>query len=201
MPSSAAAKFIEDEKRKAPTSPAAASPTGASSETPTVRNRFNGHFFGLSAGGAEVSLVRWMEQAVGQLISVPATNETSAAAEKKASSSGEAFAGEAKEKAVAGWMRRIGEHGKEVVEWSRQHTGATRRATLAHHPLAALSRMSEAEERAEQARRGLHPLTAPFGQLMGELYASLSSDLSGDEECVAAWMVRVALAQGRFEDV
>lgn len=98
MPSSGAARALE-----------AATPgfTGGRGVPPNVANRFNGHFFGLSVGGAELSLVRWVEQVVGQNLGTSVSN-TSAGAAARAAASGEAFEGAAKERAVACVLEAIG---------------------------------------------------------------------------------------------
>lgn len=204
-PSSAAARAIDTaiETARGRSVAARAAP-------PTIANRFGGHFFGLCAGAAALSLGRWVEQVVGSLLATaPAVHDGTAAAStsalatsrsparercaaSSASRSGEAYAGAAKERAVAGWMRQ--------VRWHAEATLAARRE-LAGEP--AGGRGDEVRQH-QLARERLPPLKIEFEALMGELYQQVAADLSQglggaarlDE--AATWLVR--LVEGRFDD-
>ncbi|KAL1523061.1 hypothetical protein AB1Y20_018021 [Prymnesium parvum] len=97
MPSSGAASHLQSLQ-----------PTSTARARPTVSNAYGGHFFGLSAGGAELCLTRWFEQLVGMQIELADLKGESNVAASKAQQDGLAYAGVAKLEAVAMWMRCIG---------------------------------------------------------------------------------------------
>ena len=97
MPSSAAASHL-----------ASLVPSKRTLPTPTVRNSFGGLFFGLSSDGAELSLLRWLEQVVAMQLSDPEALEKADAAACNAQQGGEAYGGAAKLCAVGTCMRCVG---------------------------------------------------------------------------------------------
>ena len=224
MPSSGAAKHISDAKRKDKikavkeqvklverdvlrgtlpesagriASVAVQAAKDTKEPTPTVTNSFGGHFYGLCPAGAKLSLGRWVEQLFGQMIVMPAGDAgadgggTAGAAGQKASESGEAYAGPIKQRAVAGWLRRVGEVAQLVLGW----TGGPKE----EHPISKIGLMSTEQELAEQTRRGLLPLSAPFGQLIAEIFAILQMDLDAGPEAVAPFLINLT-AESRFDD-
>ena len=98
MPSSGAASHL-----------ASLLPTKPSRPTPTVRNSFGGLFFGLSPDGAELSLLRWLEQVIAMQLNDSAAFDNADAAARKAQQGGEAYGGAAKLRAVAACMRCVGQ--------------------------------------------------------------------------------------------
>jgi hypothetical protein len=77
--------------------------------TPTVPNCFNGFFWGLCPGGAELSLTRWLEQLIGlQVDDTKLATDAADDAARKAQAGGEAYAGQAKLRAVAACMLAVG---------------------------------------------------------------------------------------------
>lgn len=166
--------------------------------SPSVSNCFGGHFYGLCTAGAELSLVRYVEQLFGQMIVMPELHARGGSAGdgagRKAADSGEAYAGPAKERAVAGWLRRTGDVSAVVAKWTASPGEM--------HPITKLARMTAEEEQAEQKRLGLQPLKVPFCQLMTELYTLLQSDLADhvgdDPTAVAPFLVSVT-DQSRFD--
>ena len=142
MPSSGAAMHLAS---------AGAGALGHSAPRPTVANRYGGHFYGLSSGGADVCLTRWVEQVVGMQLDddAAAAGATTSAAER-ASKSGEAFGGARKARDVSAWMRVVGRHAR-------------------------------GEPNAAGGSSGLPPLRCPFAHMMAQIEGALALDLGGSE--------------------
>ena len=223
MPSSSAAKHVEEEKRKkrandikeqvghieaevsrGTLSPQALKVANAAVQasdqvqkpTPTVANCFGGHFFGLSTGGAGLSLLRWLEQAMASVIVFPeeAADKPAIVGPAKEVSNGDAPAGPAKQQAVAGWMRRIAVSAHDVIAWNELEA---EKKTQDTHPLMLLTKLTEEEEAEQREMLGLPPLKAPFGQVAASLYSALASDME-NPHAVAPWLVELT-GHGRFD--
>eukprot|EP00966_Prymnesium_polylepis_P203004 4703433-Prymnesium_polylepis.1 len=86
-------------------------PRGGAMPAPTVSNAYNGLFFGLCPAGAELGLMRWLEQVVAmQIDESQLCDAADDAAARRAQQVGEAYGGAAKLRAVSAWMRCVGRY-------------------------------------------------------------------------------------------